>query len=306
MKHPIYEHLTRKQIEVVGLMVDGKDDEAQKKMDHDKATRHQRYVEMGMEKKDAEETMYDKMNDMQSYLSARVAIEGLVHVDASSDEWYSDLSKKVISSIQMENFKIPFPSGVISLKRRSYLFSSDKTGFIICLLADKEMLKMIDAGKSVDEISDALAEDAAFPFVVMENEKHRTIGEHINQATSLEESTADRQMKEFYALMSALMYVAMANSSVEEYGDTVKQKKVLAKKKKGIPRHVTNMINVRQRVKKSNGGVSPVNWKSDKMWIVRGHWRNQYYSKTDEHKHKWIDPYFKGDGKVAADKVYKI
>ena len=45
---------------------------------------------------------------------------------------------------------------------------------------------------------------------------------------------------------------------------------------------------------------------SDKSWIVKGHWRNQHYSKEDTHKLKWIDCYWKGQSKEIMQKIYKI
>lgn len=43
-------------------------------------------------------------------------------------------------------------------------------------------------------------------------------------------------------------------------------------------------------------------------WIVSGHWRNQWYPATDQHRPRWIAPYEKGpEGKplVLKDRVYR-
>jgi hypothetical protein len=45
-------------------------------------------------------------------------------------------------------------------------------------------------------------------------------------------------------------------------------------------------------------------------WIVRGHWRQQYYPSTSEHRPKWIDPYVKGPDdkplKAPTQTVYVV
>jgi hypothetical protein len=40
------------------------------------------------------------------------------------------------------------------------------------------------------------------------------------------------------------------------------------------------------------GEQHPVDWSC--RWIVRGHWRNQWFPKTEEHRPMWILPYGKG------------
>lgn len=41
-------------------------------------------------------------------------------------------------------------------------------------------------------------------------------------------------------------------------------------------------------------------------WVVRGHWRNQWYPSLDDHRPKWIAPYLKGPADaplLGGDKV---
>lgn len=46
-------------------------------------------------------------------------------------------------------------------------------------------------------------------------------------------------------------------------------------------------------------GHKDVEWSCS--WLVRGHWRNQFYPSTGDHKPIWIDPFVKGD----PDKPFK-
>ena len=39
------------------------------------------------------------------------------------------------------------------------------------------------------------------------------------------------------------------------------------------------------------------NWTISYEFIVRGHYRNQWYASTESHKRIWIRPYIKGIGK---------
>ncbi len=42
-------------------------------------------------------------------------------------------------------------------------------------------------------------------------------------------------------------------------------------------------------------------------WVVRGHWRNQWYPKRNMHSPVWIAPYVKGDGPlIGARKVFEV
>lgn len=42
----------------------------------------------------------------------------------------------------------------------------------------------------------------------------------------------------------------------------------------------------------SDNDPNPVDWQY--RWLVRGHWRQQYYRSDDEHRPLWITPYVKG------------
>ena len=259
---------------------------------------------------EAEETLYPMYSMMAASIAA-VKEGGYVNIDASSDNWYTEMSRKVISALAVKNFKMPFGSGVISIDTGKYLFFSDEKGIAITMLWDtilfgpdkKEMSRRIET-IDMDEVAGLVEDSVSFAFVIMKNEDG-TIGESMEQQF-FDENIEDRQKKTVYAILSALMYVSMSNSSVEEFSDTVKRKKVLHKKRKGVPKHVMNVINVRQKVRKSTGVAISDSTPSDKMWIVRGHWRNQWYAKDGVHKPKWIDPHFKGKGKEFAEKIYKV
>jgi hypothetical protein len=82
--------------------------------------------------------------------------------------------------------------------------------------------------------------------------------------------------------------------------------KCKAKKKHGVMKHNMRLITLKLSGMVKERGSSAGGSKSDKSWIVRGHWRNQWYQKDEVHRPKWIDPYWKGDGKDKLEKIYKV
>lgn len=53
-----------------------------------------------------------------------------------------------------------------------------------------------------------------------------------------------------------------------------------------------NLVTLRKRQRKESGEEQTVEWSC--RWLVGGHWRNQYYPKTQEHRPIFIFPYEKG------------
>lgn len=293
MNHPIYQHMLFEEFDLAGRVAVERDIEKIEKLLKDGANR------LGSSLEEAGfhcEKDHFQLIVIRCGMAAEVIRDGLVKIDASHDDWYNDLSKKTISSIKVKNFKCPFRSGTISTEMGVYMFSYSDSGLFVFLL-DSSRFDLNYEEHNLEKNTSGLVS-----LLTLKSDNDATIGEEVGRAM-----LDELQTREAYAILAALMYIAMSNSSIEEYGDAIHRKSVLnkGKKKKGIPRHTTNVINVRQKIRKG-AGYQHGRGKSDKTWIVRGHWRNQWYSKLDEHKPKWIDPYFKGDGKVAADKVYKI
>ena len=292
MNHPLYNYLSSSEVEIALLKADGKADEAEKRMEEAVAFLNKVAKTQGIE-------IEDFVIDLRTWIAAAVIRDGHIAIDASRDDWYDKVSQKTISAIPVKNFKIPFPSGSITVGGNIYLFTRDDTAMYLVLIKDD---KNIDFDITTGELPDDSIIDQLLPVFVFKQDSDITVGEEITKNELSEEQT-----KEVYSILSALMYITMSKASVEEYGDTLQAKKVKSKgkKKKGIPKHTINVINVRQKIRKGNGFTHSYS-KSDKTWIVRGHWRNQWYPKLNTHKPKWIDPFFKGKGKVTANKIYKL
>lgn len=88
----------------------------------------------------------------------------------------------------------------------------------------------------------------------------------------------------------------------------------LHERKTGRSAPLVNVIRLRAEQSSPPNSSSPavnagdpksVGWKN--RWIVRGHYRNQWFGRTKDHKTIWIPPYVKGpDDKPIRPTVYKV
>ena len=55
--------------------------------------------------------------------------------------------------------------------------------------------------------------------------------------------------------------------------------------------------------RRDQAGGGPIDWSC--RWLVRGHWRNQFYPASDDHRTIWIEPHVKGpdDKPMKSSKV---
>jgi len=64
----------------------------------------------------------------------------------------------------------------------------------------------------------------------------------------------------------------------------------------------------RENISQSTNSHGDIEWTCH--WVVKGHWRNQFYPSTNTHHPIWIDPYLKGDEtkplKLHPDRVYVV
>ena len=98
-------------------------------------------------------------------------------------------------------------------------------------------------------------------------------------------------------IVSAIMYTSMFKKEPSRVAEKTIQAK--PSRKMGIPKHTINIIKLTQPEPRQLN-IEGTTRKYTKKWIVRGHWRNQYYAKERLNKPKWIDPYWKG---IEADEM---
>jgi len=71
----------------------------------------------------------------------------------------------------------------------------------------------------------------------------------------------------------------------------------------------TQLVYLRRHVGHDRGNVTDGSNRRDSQWVVRGHWRDQWYPSQKEHKRIWIDPHVAGNADAplsARSKVYVI
>ncbi len=209
-----------------------------------------------------------------------IAKGGNIVIDIEGEDWESDISAKTLSGMRPTDIKFPFTSGAIMDKKIN-------SGFILFSIIKGFM---------------------NFSFEIMLDDGSLGVQtQRINMADKIEDAVEFFSIgtDEIYRSISVLMYIAAfrrEKSRVIE-GRTQKLK---ASKKRSIPTHRIHTILVRQPKISREGAHHGGHSKSNMSWIVKGHWRNQWYSKEGVHKLKWLDSYFKGKGKEEISKVYKV
>ena len=298
MIHPIYRHLTSVELHAAKLFAKNKDDEASAVINSFINTSGSMYNGATIEQ--GAPTL-----EIRAIMASTIMNTGFVNIDASRNQWYSKMSEKVIREIPVSEFKVPFSAGYIRMVNGGFMFYKDDDGIIVALLHDNVIDRIAEEYSFVTDPNDIPDEElaGASPVMFIAKSSMEKIGEVIDK------SNYDRgQEAVVVSILSALMYVSLANAASDDMADTVSRKIVKGKKsaKRGVPSHIINVINVRQKRPSTESDAHEVRRKSDKMWVVRGHWRNQWYAADGVHKPKWIHPHFKGSGREVAQKVYRL
>ena len=223
------------------------------------------------------EVMYGLVQHMQTMEA--VSKDGHILIDIDGDEWESDISERTLEKMKLADIKFPFPSGCV-------LDSKTDSGFVLFSMKD-------DLFNVSFEVED-------------ENGGRGVMSQRIDINQTLEsavESFKDNAGA-LYRTISVLMYIATFRREKARVRDSVSNK-LKGSKKRSVPSHKIHTIYVKQPIGGTNNSGSS-GGKSEMSWRVKGHWRNQWYAKTEENKPKWIDSYWKGDGKDKIEKIYKV
>ncbi len=208
-----------------------------------------------------------------------IANGGHVLIDVKSSEWESEISKKTISSMKLKDIHLPFVSGAIIDKKTDdgvIFFYRTKDSFNVSY-------SITQGGES------------GLLYQTVYNED--ILGDRIEKYPDHKD--------EMYRTLSVLMYIAAFKREKSRVKENTTNK-LKASKKRSIPSHRIHTVFVRQPKTSRDGAHHSGHSKSNMSWIVKGHWRNQWYASLDGHKPKWIDPYTKGKGKEELSKIYKV
>lgn len=216
---------------------------------------------------------------MKQLIEGKIQENGHVLMKGKLEDWASGTSERTISLMNLDGFKFPFNAGTV-------MFGDKQVDFYFGELVGRKALFVSHE-----------VEDGVF---VVEISANKNIGEEIDKI-----GMNDLNRKLVYAVLSYLLYIAMFNTK-EKVISTLKPKNQ-GSKRKSIPKHKVNVISLNVPSKQGENVNSGESKKlQGKTWIVRGHWRNQWYAKEGVNKPIWMSPYWKGDGKEEVEKVYKF
>lgn len=111
--------------------------------------------------------------------------------------------------------------------------------------------------------------------------------------------TLDRLLQSFWVLSS--QRIAVAETQLVD-----RHMRKRAAKVGHVPEDGIRVVTLRRPTQEQTGGSRLVEWSC--RWVVSGHWREQWYAKSEEHRPVWIAPYPKGPADkplVLNDKVYR-
>lgn len=233
---------------------------------------------------------------------------GHTYINAKGDEWFSKISAKTLSQFKISEFKLPFKSAYIDLAGDDSIVYSE-------FMNSELLTKINNLGINLAMDIDDLWMSSEDVIIIMHGVQYiplltkLTIDENIAYIKSNTPDMEDARVTELYEKINIFLSVMLYIASYQNDDNRVSSRLVKGDKSasKGIKKHTVNVIKLYQHTANigdtESGGAG---WHSDKKWIVRGHWRSQYYKSTDENKPKWIDPYWKGDGKEEVEKIYSM
>lgn len=243
-------------------------------------------------------------SDIDSFISLGIIFEkipkdGYVTMNVDEQEWKSDITYNTFKKLKVNDIKLPFNSGSISAGGKDFFFARQTKEEIINRSRTNKTCELgVDESDVVDMLNISYMDKETNVLVYADLRGDDFI---------LNDKIVDDDVRDMVTIViSTLIYVSAFKTETTR----VRSKKILCKKSSSFstPKHVINHIRLYQTIKdneysQSKNGSS---WKSEKRWLVRGHWRNQYYKTLDKYKPKWIDPFWKGSGSEEIEKVYHV
>lgn len=211
-------------------------------------------------------------------------------IDSGKYDWSSEVSERTLSALKLSDLKKPFQAGTVLYEDYKIHFNFMTENYVAIHYSHPSYNHRDKKGEL--QIGYEGCE-------ILHTEDVGTIGGDLD----ILEDKNERKL--LYAFFSMLLYLSVFKNDSNRVSSP---RTIVSKKSKKIQKHKINIVYLSQKNTIYEGSESnPTGQKkSDKTWIVRGHWRNQYYKGTDENRPKWIDPYWKGDGKEEVEKLYKL
>jgi len=210
-------------------------------------------------------------------IASAIEKNGLVLIEVKKDEFIDKVSINTLNKLHIKDFHYPFKAFSVLFDNKvliSFYLEEDNTGVFQLEYPEinQRLLGAIPADKDIEDI--------------------------VNQ-------TDNKKLQEYiYAFFSVILYMETFKNDTKRVPKprAVKQSKLPTLK---IPKKlsVIKLSPPKATKNKTAGGGS----KKNVMYLVRGHWRMQYYPSLKAHKPKWIDAHWRGiENKEKNAKIYKI
>ena len=194
---------------------------------------------------------------------------------------FSNLPKATPEAVQF--FELPFDAAVI-WGMTILLFDMD------CPQGDPN-----EVITGVSYIFGPSQEDAAAPTLVM---RHMSLGSRTPVAAPLSPVVAGLKF----------MTLPFVSTQRRHAARDERERRWLQKKRRPVPSVSTIVLRREQRQGDRPGEGSEVDWSC--RWLVRGHWRSQWYPSEGKHKPAFVHPYVKGPDdkplKPPRDSIYLV
>lgn len=207
-------------------------------------------------------------------IEGEIIKHGHILINVDKNDWNSDISEKTLESLDISFFNFPFPAGTVKIDNLLVNFSAKKD-FLIVSFHDAQ-------GEYSLELSD---------------------GDIIGEVMS---HWAEENREIMFSVLSILLYISTYKKDKRRVSNKEGEKSQ-GSNKKSIPKHKIHHIALKQYTTNTRNSIGG-GGKSNKTWLVRGHWRNVAYGKREEGLRKpvWVDAFWKGSGKEMVQKTYKI
>ena len=240
---------------------------------------------------------------IREYMIAKgIVADGHVLINVIGDDWYNDISEKTFMSMRLQDIMLPYKSAWINLGDEFISYS---------IMSKEKFIKELDAistNTNRSSISPNLITINLNDYLLNIN-TDSTIDEFINTnliySNDKEDLEAVKKIKKYLTkFLSIMLYISAFKADKKRVSEKLIKS---GKSKKGkVKKHTINTIKLYQIETNTKSKDGSNGWTSNKKWLVRGHWRRQYYRATGEHKPKWIDPFWKGSGSEEVKKIYEV
>lgn len=231
---------------------------------------------------------------------------GYISIKLEKEDWNESFSMEALAEIPLNSVKFPYKSFSIETSNYDWSYNGERVERIIFTMFDKST-------------TENEASDANYLLVLVHSNNLRTADSIIalNSDYSLKDNVKDTDngfkngiYNDLAFFLGRVISVAMYMEHFKADRNRVIEKtiKINRNPKEAVFRDI---LTKEYKLMQPKSSISYAiegkeRGKNNVSFVVRGHWRNQSYkdSETKEryNKPKWIDPYFKGEGKEMFQK----